>query len=67
MKLEDIIKLKQNNFEITPPLQVEEKFVIPQPEAGEDENKYISRCMGEIGSEYDTQEQALAICYAQLK
>jgi hypothetical protein len=106
MKLEDIIKLKQNNFEIKLPKdqyiepnpcwegyeaigtkidengrevpncvpikeeqrkQVEEKFVIPKPEAGEAEDKYISRCMGAIGSEYDTQEQALAVCYAQLK
>lgn len=105
MKLEDIIKLKQNNFEIKLPkkmdiepnpcwegyepiglkddgspncvpikeeqkketLQVEEKFVIPQPEPNEAEDKYISRCMGAIGSEYDTQEQALAVCYAQLE
>ena len=65
MKLEDIIKLKQNNFKM--PLKVKEKFIIPQPEAGEAEDKYISRCMGAIGSEYDTQEQALAVCYAQLK
>jgi len=65
MKFEDIIRLKQNNFQI--PLQVEEKFVIPQPEPNEAEDKYISRCMGAIGSEYDTQEQALAICYAQLE
>jgi len=44
-----------------------EKFVIPTPESGEKESDYISRCMGAIGSEYDTQEQALAVCYAQLK
>lgn len=117
MKLEDIIRLKQNNFEIKLPkencgckeqmadtpsleeknpcwegyepiglkddgspncvpikekqskqkLQVKEKFVIPQPESGEAEDKYISRCMSAIGSEYDTQEQALAVCYAQLE
>jgi len=67
MKLEDIIRLKQNNFEIKLPLQVEEKFVIPQPERNEAEDKYISRCMEAIGSEYDTQEQALAVCYAQLE
>ena len=67
MKFEDIIKLKQNNFKIKLPLQVEEKFVIPQPEPNEAEDKYISRCMGAIGSEYDTQEQALAVCYAQLE
>jgi hypothetical protein len=44
-----------------------EDFVIPTPESGEDEQTYISRCMKEIGTEYDTQEQALAVCYAQLE
>ena len=44
-----------------------EKFVIPTPSEGEAEADYISRCMGAIGSEYDTQEQALAVCYAQLE
>lgn len=44
-----------------------EAFVIPTPESGEEEQKYISRCMDAIGSEYDTQEQALAVCYAQLE
>jgi hypothetical protein len=44
-----------------------EEFVIPTPESGEKESDYINRCMGAIGSEYDTQEQALAVCYAQLK
>lgn len=47
--------------------QSKQDFVIPTPEAGEDENKYISRCISAIGDEYDTQEQALAVCYAQLK
>jgi hypothetical protein len=44
-----------------------EAFVIPTPSEGEVEADYISRCMGAIGSEYDTQEQALAVCYAQLE
>jgi hypothetical protein len=44
-----------------------EGFPIPSPESNEDEQKYISRCMEAIGSEYDTQEQALAVCYAQLE
>jgi len=44
-----------------------EAFVIPSPESGEDEQSYIGRCMKEIGSEYDSQEQALAVCYAQLE
>jgi hypothetical protein len=44
-----------------------EAFVIPTPESGESEADYISRCMSAIGSEYDTQEQALAVCYAQLE
>ena len=42
--------------------KVKEGFPIPSPEGGEDENAYISRCMGEIGGEYD-QDVALAICY----
>lgn len=42
-------------------------FVIPTPESGEKESDYISRCMSAIADEYDTQEQALAVCYAQLK
>ena len=41
-------------------------FTIPKPE-GESEQDYISKCMKAIGSEYDSQEQALAVCYAQLK
>lgn len=44
-----------------------EDFVIPQPESGEKESDYISRCMSAISGDYDTQEQALAVCYAQLK
>jgi len=36
---------------------------IPNPSKGEAEDAFVSRCMTEIGSEYD-QEQALAICYA---
>lgn len=40
-----------------------EKFVIPTPESGEDEQKYVSRCISDIIDEYG-QEQAAAICYA---
>lgn len=47
--------------------QSKQEFVIPTPEGGEAENAYISRCMSAIAGEYDTQEQALAICYAQLE
>jgi hypothetical protein len=46
---------------------VKEGFPIPSPESGEEQDKYISRCMEAIGNEYDTQEQALAVCYAQLE
>jgi hypothetical protein len=38
---------------------------IPKRESGERENDYITRCMSEIGSEYE-QDQALAICYQQM-
>ena len=35
---------------------------IPVPNKGELQDEYVSRCMGAIGSEYDTNEQAVAIC-----
>ncbi len=47
--------------------KTKEMFAIPVPESGEAEDKYISRCMEAIGGEYDTNEQALAVCYAQLE
>jgi hypothetical protein len=44
-----------------------EDFVIPQPEAGEDKQAYVSRCMKAIGKENKPEAQLLAICYAQLE
>lgn len=38
-----------------------EGFPIPSPDSGEDEQKYISRCISDISDEYDT-DQAYAIC-----
>ena len=35
---------------------------IPKPESGELEDKYISRCISEIQSEYDAEGQAYAVC-----
>jgi hypothetical protein len=35
---------------------------IPKPTASESQNEYVGRCMHEIASEYDTNEQAVAIC-----
>lgn len=35
---------------------------IPKPTAAESQNEYVGRCMHEIASEYDTNEQAVAIC-----
>ena len=35
---------------------------IPNPNKGETQNDYVGRCMHEIASEYDTNEQAVAIC-----
>lgn len=96
MKLEDIIKLKLNNFEIKLPKEMaedlpnpcwegyepagmkekdgqmvpncvpvkasKEDFVIPSPDAGEDEPTYISRCISDISAEYDQEGQAYAVC-----
>lgn len=44
--------------------QSKEKFVIPAPESGEEEQAYISRCISAIYDEYG-QEQSAAICYAK--
>lgn len=44
--------------------KVKQGFPVPSPSGDEDENAFISRCMSEIGGEYD-QEQALAICYSK--
>jgi hypothetical protein len=104
-RLEKIINLKLNNFEIKVPekkemiepnpcwegyeaigtkivdgrevpncvpikenqSKVNEEFVIPTPGAEESESDYIGRCMSAISGEYDTKEQALAVCYAQLE
>ena len=103
MTLEDIIKLKLNNFEIKVPKKMadledacwegyepigtkeldgktvpncvpikeeqskikKEGFPIPSPSSDEDEQKYISRCISEIGSEYDAEGQAYAVCKAK--
>jgi hypothetical protein len=46
--------------------KVKEGFPIPSPSGDEDEQSYISRCMKEIGGEYE-QEQGLAICYSKWK
>jgi hypothetical protein len=62
MEFEKLVNLKLNNFNIETP---KKEFVIPKP-AGESEQEYISKCMHAIGNEYP-QEQALAICYAQLE
>ncbi|CAB4215710.1 hypothetical protein UFOVP1475_46 [uncultured Caudovirales phage] len=35
---------------------------IPSVNKGEDQSTYVGRCMHEIASEYDTNEQAVAIC-----
>ena len=40
---------------------------IPKPISNETEETYISRCMEAIGSEYDSPEQGLAVCYTQFK
>jgi len=45
--------------------KVKEGFPIPSKSSDESEEEYISKCMKAIGGEYDTQEQALAVCYSQ--
>ena len=55
-----IIKIRREVFGLK-----NEGFPIPSKSDGETEEEYISKCMGAIGGEYDTQEQALAVCYSQ--
>lgn len=43
---------------------VKEGFPVPSPESGEDEQKFISRCISELYDEYG-QEQASGICYSK--
>ena len=54
---------KQIEPPMVPALVVDQKFIIPLPESGEDEQTYISRCVSSITDEYG-QEQALGICYS---
>ncbi len=42
---------------------VKEGFPIPSPEGGEDENTFISRCMGELNEEFPDESQRAAVCY----
>jgi hypothetical protein len=42
-----------------------EKFVIPTPDGGEEEQTYISRCISDISAEYDAEGQAYAVCKAK--
>jgi len=35
---------------------------IPQPQGGEQEDKYISRCISDVIGEYDVEGQAYAVC-----
>jgi len=40
---------------------------LPTPKPGEDKNSFISRCVGSeaIRGEFSTQDQRVAVCYAQ--
>ena len=71
MNIQDLIRIRQElKKQVEPPmvpaLAVDEKFIIPTPESGEEQDKYISRCISSIIDEYG-QEQSSAICYAQLE
>jgi hypothetical protein len=55
---------KQIEPPLVPALTVDEQFIIPTPEKGEQQSDYINRCMDKIGGEYDTPEQAVAVCHS---
>jgi hypothetical protein len=53
---------KQIEPPTVPALIVDESFVVPTPNPEEDQDEYVSRCMGVIGGEDKPQDQLLAIC-----
>lgn len=65
MNIHDLQRIRIELSKVKP--LVKDGFPIPSPTAGEKPDDYVARCMMAIGSEYDTQEQALAVCYSQLK
>ena len=70
-RIEQIIKIKfdvdgNKNGDATK-TKPEFDFIIPTPNFGEKKESYISRCMKAIGKEYDTPQQALAVCYSKLE
>jgi hypothetical protein len=68
MNIQDLIRIRiELKKEIEPPMVpalIKDGFPIPSPEKGEEQDKYISRCISSIIDEYG-QEQSSAICYAQ--
>lgn len=68
-----IIKIKKEMFDPTTrekqmdpnTTEISQEFIIPSPEQGEKQDDYIKRCMDKIAGEYDTPEQAVAVCYSQ--
>ena len=69
MNIQDLIRIRQElKKQVEPPmvpaLAVDEKFIIPTPQNGEQQSDYIQRCMDKIGGEYDTPEQAVAVCHS---
>ena len=58
MNLENIVKIK---IELA---KVKEGFPIPSVD-GEDEDKYISRCISAIVDEYPSEGQAYVVCKAK--
>ena len=69
MNIHDLQKIrielqKEIQQPMVPALTTDENFIIPKPESGEEQDKYISRCISSIIDEYG-QEQASGICYSQ--
>ena len=66
MRIEDLRKIRVELSKVKPncvPIKAsKENFVIPSPNGGEDEQTYIGRCISDIGSEYDQEGQAYAVC-----
>jgi hypothetical protein len=68
MNIHDLQRIRvELSKQIEPPMVpalIKDGFPIPSPESGEEEDKYISRCISSIIDEYG-QEQSSGICYSQ--
>ena len=66
MNKEQLQKIRVELNQINNP-EINEDFVIPSPNQGENKQAYVSRCIKALSKENKPQAQIAAICYAQIE